>query len=55
MVHLIAQLRTLEDANQAIREGLIIMGKHVCARKMKREPRRCLRCQKLGAGHFSVG
>jgi len=36
MAHLITQLRTPEDANKPIREGLIISGRHVWARKMKR-------------------
>jgi len=42
VAHLITQLRTPEDANKPIREGLIISGRHVWARKMKRELRRCL-------------
>jgi len=53
--HLIARLKAPEDTNQVIKEGMIIAGKRVWARKMKREPKRCLKCQKLSAGHFAVG
>ena len=52
--HLIAKLRSPEAANQAIRDGLIIAGKQVWARRMKKEPRRCLRCQTMGSGHLAA-
>src|SRR5882724_198543 len=53
--HLIARLKTPEDANRAIRNGLIIAGKRVWARRMRRELRRCLKCQVIGANHFVAG
>lgn len=40
-----------DDANGAIRNGLIIEGKHVTIRKTLTEPRRCLKCQ--GYGHYA--
>jgi hypothetical protein len=47
--HIIAKFTTTEAANKSIRDGLIIAGKQTWARRMKREPRRCLKCQKYNA------
>jgi hypothetical protein len=53
--HVIAKFATTEAANQSIRDGLIIAGKRTWARRMKREPRRCLKCQKYNARHVAAG
>ena len=37
-----------EEANSAIRNGVIIAGKRVWAWKLLQEPRRCLKCQQIG-------
>ena len=42
------------DANHAIREGIIIAGKWTWARQIKKEPRRCLRCQWLTVKHLAA-
>jgi hypothetical protein len=52
--HLIAKFSNTEAANQSIRDGLIIAGKRTWARRMKREPRRCLKCQKQNARHMAA-
>ena len=36
------------------KEELVIAGKRVWARRMQKEPRRCLRCQSLTAKHLAV-
>ena len=41
-------------ANQAMKEGMVIVGKRVWARQMQKEPRRCLKCQLLTAKHLAV-
>ena len=43
-----------QPANEAIRNGVIIAGKRVWARKLLQEPRRCLKCQKIGAMHIAA-
>ncbi|KIJ25710.1 hypothetical protein M422DRAFT_193111, partial [Sphaerobolus stellatus SS14] len=35
-------------------DGIVIRGKRVRARKMAREPCRCLKCQKVEANHIAV-
>ena len=52
--HLIAKFATTEAANQSIRDGVIIAGKRKWARRMKREPRRCLKCQKYNTRHMAA-
>ena len=51
-MHLIVQLRTTGVANRTIREGIVISGRRVWARCMRRELRRCLKCQSLTASHL---
>jgi len=53
--HLIALFRTHGAANSAIKEGLVIASKRVWARRMRKEPRRCLKCQSLTARHLAAG
>ena len=50
--HVIAKFKDINSANYAIRDGLIIAGKCVWARKLNKEPRRCLKCQKINVKHF---
>lgn len=52
--HLIAKFSTREAANKVIRDGIVIAGKRCRARKMKKEPRRCLKCHDLKSGHFAA-
>jgi len=40
--------------NSAIKEGVVIAGKRVWARRMWKEPRRCLKCQSLTARHLAA-
>jgi hypothetical protein len=47
-------LKSPEAANQIIREGIIIEGKRVFARKNIPEARRCMKCQGYQAGHFAA-
>ena len=50
--HAIVGFAWPEEANSAIRNGLVIAGKRVWARKLLHEPRRCLKCQQLGVSHM---
>jgi len=52
--HLIALFKTNEVANSMIKEGIVIAGKRVWARQMRKEPRRCLKCQSLTARHLAA-
>ncbi|KAF8588949.1 hypothetical protein K439DRAFT_1645267 [Ramaria rubella] len=54
MAHLIAKLNSIEAANMAIRDGLIIAGRRCSARCMKKEPRQCLKCQELNPCHLTA-
>jgi len=51
--HIIANVASVQVANKMLRDGVHIHGKKVNARKMKREPRRCLKCQKINVRHFA--
>src|SRR5882724_11796776 len=52
--HFITKLCSPEAANQAIRDRLIIEGKQVWARRMKKEPRICLKCQSMRSNHLAA-
>ena len=52
--HAILGFTQLTGANAVIRGGLIIVGKRVWARKLLQEPRRCLKCQKMGTSHIAT-
>ena len=52
--HIIAKFTSTKAANQSIRESLIIAGKRTWARRLKREPRRCLKCQKINSHHMAA-
>lgn len=49
--HMIIGFADPEQANHAIRYGLVIEGKKVTARRHKVEPKRCMKCQKIGENH----
>ncbi|KAJ3749319.1 hypothetical protein DFH05DRAFT_1368654, partial [Lentinula detonsa] len=51
VAHAILSFDGPESANQAISNGVIVQGKPLEARRSLPEPRRCLKCQKLG--HFA--
>ena len=52
MAHIITKFASMEAANKAIRDSIVIAGKHTWARKLKKEPRQCLKCQKLDVQHI---
>ena len=54
VAHLLARFNDTTAANIAIRDGLIIAGKRTWARKLKKEPRRCLKCQRLDVKHLAA-
>ncbi|KIJ48541.1 hypothetical protein M422DRAFT_83769, partial [Sphaerobolus stellatus SS14] len=54
VAHMIIRAMGAEAANQILRDGLVIRGKRVRARKMTKEPRRCLKCQKIDANHLAA-
>ncbi|TDL20954.1 hypothetical protein BD410DRAFT_702829, partial [Rickenella mellea] len=51
--HLIIALNTPESANQFLRSGGYIKGKKIWARKLLQEPKRCLKCQRVGSDHLA--
>lgn len=51
--HLILKLSTPQRANETIMNGLSIMGLRLPVEKLRKEARRCLRCQKLEPGHMA--
>lgn len=51
--HMIFTLSDPEVANKLIRNQLYIEGKAIQVSKLLAEPRRCLKCQKAGAGHLA--
>src|SRR5882724_4361192 len=52
--HLIAHFKTNTAADEAIKEGMVIVGKRVWARWMQKELRICLKCQLLTAKHLAA-
>ncbi|GBE90125.1 hypothetical protein SCP_1801490 [Sparassis crispa] len=53
VAHLIVRFNNPSAANRAICNGLVIASKQVSARKLIREPRRCLKCQQIGVPHLA--
>jgi hypothetical protein len=49
--HVIMGITDPEQANRAIRDGLVIEGKRVMVRKHKIDPKRCMKCQAVGVNH----
>ncbi|OSX55843.1 hypothetical protein POSPLADRAFT_1084323, partial [Postia placenta MAD-698-R-SB12] len=54
VAHLFMSFGSPDDANMVIRDGLIVEGKRVYARKLLPEPRRCLRCHMIGSNHLAA-
>ncbi|KIJ36219.1 hypothetical protein M422DRAFT_84296, partial [Sphaerobolus stellatus SS14] len=52
--HLIVRVSGAEVANKILWEGMVIKGKRVRGRKMAREPRRCLKCQRMEVPHIAT-
>jgi hypothetical protein len=52
--HLILGVTSMHDANKILRNGLLITRMRVRARKLLQEPRRCLKCHKLGTDHLAA-
>ena len=51
--HMILKLSTPQRANEAILNGVSIVGQRLPVEKLRKEARRCLRCQKLEPGHLA--
>jgi hypothetical protein len=49
--HMLIGLTDTEQANIAIRNGMVIEGKHIAIRRHRIDPQRCLKCQKIGVAH----
>jgi hypothetical protein len=52
--HVIIGITEPDQANIAIRGGLVIEGKAVSVRRHMVDPRRCLKCQQVGANHIAA-
>ena len=48
--HMILKLSTPQRANETILNGLCVMGQRLPVEKLRKEARRCLRCQKMELG-----
>ena len=49
--HMLMGFTSPEQANLALRKGLVIEGKHVSLRRHRINPNRCMKCQQIGAAH----
>ncbi|KIJ40740.1 hypothetical protein M422DRAFT_86884, partial [Sphaerobolus stellatus SS14] len=54
VAHLLVKASGAEVANKILRDGMVIKGKRVRGRKMAREPRRCLKCQRIDVPHIAA-
>lgn len=54
VAHLLVRFNDTAAANIAIRDGIIIAGKRTWARKLTKEPQRCLKCQRIDAKHLAA-
>ena len=54
VAHLVMWFSSVDLANHAIQDGLVIAGQRVWDRRMHREPRRCLKCQCLNTNHLEA-
>ncbi|KIJ34341.1 hypothetical protein M422DRAFT_80697, partial [Sphaerobolus stellatus SS14] len=54
VAHLVIKVARAEVANKILRDGMVIRSKRVRARKMVREPLRCLKCQRVDANHIAA-
>ncbi|KIJ36869.1 hypothetical protein M422DRAFT_85854, partial [Sphaerobolus stellatus SS14] len=53
IAHLIIKVSGAEVANQILQDGMVICNKHIRVCKMAREPRHCLKCQKINVNYIS--
>ena len=51
--HLILKFTTPQRANAAIMHGMAVHGRHLPVEKLRKEARRCLRCQRIEPGHLA--
>lgn len=51
--HLILKFSTPQRANAAIMNGMAVDGRHLPVEKLRKEARRCLRCQVIEPGHLA--
>lgn len=51
--HLILKFTTPQRANTAIMHGIAVDGRHLPVEKLRKEARRCLRCQRIEPGHLA--
>ncbi|KIJ48478.1 hypothetical protein M422DRAFT_86227, partial [Sphaerobolus stellatus SS14] len=54
VAHLAIKVSGADAANKILRDGMVIRSKRVRARKMVREPIRCMKCQKIEANHVAA-
>ena len=53
VAHAMITFRSLEEANRALRFGMLIEGKQVWGRKKLPQPTRCYKCQAIGVTHMA--
>jgi hypothetical protein len=51
VAHVMVGFTSPEQANLAIRNGLVIEGKRVAIRRHRMDPKRCMKCQGIGVSH----
>src|ERR1700690_492108 len=54
VAHVMVGLISPEQANLAIRNGLVIEGKKVAVRRHRMDPKWCMKCQRIGVNHNAV-
>lgn len=52
--HAVLMLHHRTDANSILRDGIIIMGSRMRARKLEEDPKRCFKCQRVNPGHIAA-
>jgi len=52
--HAVFSIKSRNEANDIISRGLLIDGSRHDARKLEEDPRRCFKCQLIGAGHTAA-
>ena len=52
-VHAVFAIKHRNEVNDIISKGLLINSAHHDARKLEEDPKRCFKCQLIGAGHRS--
>jgi hypothetical protein len=54
VAHMMLGIIDPDQANIAIRQGLVIEGKSVSVRRNRRDPTRCWKCQQIGVAHWAA-